>query len=67
MITRVDRGEVQTLLAGGAQLVDPLPRSEYEEERVAGAISVPLKDMSAATTAMLDRSAPVIVYCFDHD
>ena len=65
MPTEIDRGEVQRLVADGAQLVDVLPREEYEAEHIAGAVSIPLKELGRQTTARLDRDRPVIVYCWD--
>ena len=61
----VSREEVQTLLADGAQLVEVLPRDEYEEEHLPGAINIPLKELDAPGVVELDRARPVIVYCFD--
>ena len=61
----VHRGNVQRLLADGAQIVDVLPRAEYEAEHIAGAINIPLKELDAQSTAILDRGQPVIVYCWD--
>ena len=66
MPRRVDRHEVQRLVAEGAQLVDVLPADEHEEEHLPGAISLPLKQLTAETAAArLDRGRPVIVYCWD--
>ena len=45
-----------------AQLVEVLPPGEYEEEHIAGAISIPLRTLNAETTAILDRERPVVVY-----
>jgi rhodanese-related sulfurtransferase len=42
-----------------------LPRDEYDAEHLAGAVSLPLKQLSAATAATLDRARPVITYCHD--
>jgi rhodanese-related sulfurtransferase len=50
----------------GAQLVEVLPREEYEEEHLPGAINIPLKELNRDTTAQLRRDAPVIVYCHDY-
>jgi rhodanese-related sulfurtransferase len=50
----------------GAQLVDVLPREEYEEEHLPGAINIPLKELDWETIAQLGRGAPVIVYCHDY-
>ena len=60
------REEVRELLDGGARLVEVLPREEYEEEHIAGAINIPLKELDRETTAGLDPEAPVIVYCHDY-
>ena len=62
----IDRRGVQRLLRQGAQLVDVLPAEEYAAEHIAGAVSIPLKELNAAAAARLDRDRPVIVYCWDH-
>ena len=62
----IARGEVQRLLEQGAQLVEVLPREEYEEEHLPGAINIPLKELNRETAAQLNREAPVIVYCHDY-
>ncbi len=66
MPTPIFRDEVRTLLGEGAQLVDVLPREEYEDEHLPGAISIPLKELNRQATAQLKRDAPVIVYCHDY-
>jgi rhodanese-related sulfurtransferase len=66
MPTPVDRDQVQRLLAAGAQLVEVLPRAEYEEEHLPGAINIPLKELDRETTRRLERERPVIVYCHDY-
>ena len=60
------RDGVLTLLEEGAQLVDVLPREEYEEKHLRGAINIPLKELVRKAAARLDRAAPVIVYCHDY-
>lgn len=62
----IDREEVQRLLDRGGQLVEVLPPKEYEEERLPGAINIPLKKMDEQSTAQLDKQRPVIVYCWDY-
>jgi rhodanese-related sulfurtransferase len=57
--------DVQRLLEQGAQLVDVLSAAEYELEHLPGAVNIPLKQLDATTTAGLDQSRPVIVYCND--
>jgi rhodanese-related sulfurtransferase len=66
MPTRIDREEVQRLLAEGAQLVEVLPPAEFEEEHLPGAINIPLKELDRETTRQLERGRPVIVYCHDY-
>ncbi len=65
MPSDIQREEVQRLVAAGAQLVDVLPRAEYETEHIAGAINIPLKELDEQSTAIVDRDRPVIVYCWD--
>jgi rhodanese-related sulfurtransferase len=66
MPTVIDRDRVRQLVEQeAAQLVEVLPRAEYDEEHLAGAVSLPLKQLSASTAATLDRARPVITYCHD--
>jgi rhodanese-related sulfurtransferase len=65
MATRIDLDGLRELVADGAQLVEVLPRGEYVEEHLPGAINIPLKELDAATTRQLDHSRPIIVYCWD--
>lgn len=66
MPTPIDRLEVLRLLTEeDAQLAEVLPRGEFDEEHLEGAVHVPLKQLSAVTAAALDRQRPVIVYCWD--
>ncbi len=66
MPTSIFKDEVRELLEGGAQLVEVLPREEYEEAHLPGAINIPLKELDRETAAELRRDAPVIVYCHDY-
>jgi rhodanese-related sulfurtransferase len=61
----IDRQEVERLLAEGAQLVEVLPREEYDEEHLPGAINMPLSKIESEARTRLDPSRPVIVYCWD--
>lgn len=65
MARTVDLPGVQKLLERGAQLVEVLPREEYEELHLPGAVHLPLKDLDAQHAAQLDRERPVVVYCWD--
>jgi rhodanese-related sulfurtransferase len=62
---RVDLEGLRALLARGAQLVEVLPVAEYTDEHLPGAINLPLKELDATTAARLDRTRPVVVYCWD--
>ena len=57
--------EVRGLLEDDAQLVEVLPEAEYAELHLAGACNIPLKHLDAETTADLDPTRPVVVYCHD--
>ena len=61
----VDTEDVRRLADAGAQLVEVLPRSEYEEEHLPGALNVPLEELHDRA-AELDPSRPVVVYCYDY-
>jgi len=61
----IHREEVRKLLAAGAQLIDVLPRREYEHEHIAGAISMPLERL-ADEANRLRRDRPIIAYCHDY-
>jgi rhodanese-related sulfurtransferase len=62
----VTRDDVRRLVEAGAQLVEVLPRDEYDEEHLPGAIHLPLKALTRDTAEQaLVRSRPVIVYCWD--
>jgi rhodanese-related sulfurtransferase len=65
MPTEIGRNEVRRLVEAGAQLVEVLPRAEYEEEHLPGAINIPLKELNRETARQLRRDRPVIVYCHD--
>ena len=65
MPSPVDSRGVRELLAGGAQLVEVLPEHEYAEEHLPGAINIPLKALDAGSTAQLDKTRAVVVYCWD--
>lgn len=61
----IDRHEVQRLLEAGAQLVNVLPAEEFEEERIAGSIGIPLRRIDAEARDRLDPAKPVVTYCWD--
>ena len=66
MPREIDRDEVRRLLDDeGAQLGEVLPKSEYEDFHLPGAIHLPLRRLEAESRSILDPSRPVIVYCWD--
>ena len=65
MSEKIDYEVLRKLLDEGAQLVEVLPREEYAEEHLPGAINIPLKELDRDSATRLDRELPVIVYCWD--
>ncbi len=66
MPTAIGRAELQRLVDNGAQLVEVLPKEEYDEEHLPGALHLPLKTLTRQTAAeLLDRGRPIVVYCWD--
>lgn len=61
----VGREDVERLMREGAQIVEVLPRAEYEEEHLPGAINIPLKNLDAKTASSLQKDRAVVVYCDD--
>jgi rhodanese-related sulfurtransferase len=66
MFEKVDYQGLRRLLDEGAQLVEVLPAEEYAEEHLPGAINIPLKELDADSAAELDKTRPVVVYCWDY-
>ena len=65
MATRDRLDRLQELLAAGAQLVEVLPAEDYAKAHLPGAINLPLAKLDERGVAVLDRSRPVVVYCWD--
>jgi rhodanese-related sulfurtransferase len=65
MPTPIEVDQLRRLMAEQAQVVEVLPDAEYEEQHLPGALNIPLKSLTAKTTDQLDRTRPVIVYCWD--
>jgi len=59
------REDIRPLVRRGAQLVDVLPRDEYENVHLAGAVNIPLSMISRSTAERLKWDRPVIVYSRD--
>ena len=59
----ISRQELISLMDDEAvQLVDVLPRAEYDAAHIPGAISIPLKTLNAGTASDLRNDKPVAVY-----
>ena len=61
----LQRHEVQELIEKGAQVVEVLPRDEYDEDHVPGAIHIPLGNVEREAGSRLDKGLPVVLYCWD--
>ena len=62
----IGREDVRRLLAAGGQIVDVLPPEEYAHAHIAGAMSLPLKELTPGLArARLDPARPIVVYCYD--
>jgi rhodanese-related sulfurtransferase len=63
----IDLDDVRRLLAGEAvQLVEVLPARDFDQEHIAGAINIPIKELDRRAPQELERGQPVIVYCNDY-
>ena len=63
MVTSIDRTELLRVIEEeNAQIVDVLPQQEYAESHTPGAISIPLRRLTAQTVSVLGRDKPVVVY-----
>jgi rhodanese-related sulfurtransferase len=60
---RID--DLRELMARNAQVVEVLPREDYEKLHLPGAISLPLAELNAETAKRLDPGRDVVVYCWD--
>ena len=65
MPTEISREDVQQLVAAGAQLVEVLPKEEFDEQHLPGAIHIPLRKIDPGVRASLAPERPVVVYCWD--
>lgn len=65
MVRSIDLLGLRELLGGGAQLVEVLPAAEYDELHLPGAVNIPLKKLTPPVAGALDRTRPVVVYCWD--
>lgn len=65
MPEEVNRYQVRDMLADGCQLIEVLPREDYEPIHLPGAINIPLKVFESRFLEQFDKTLPAIVYCAD--
>jgi len=65
MVKRVDVDRAIRLMRRGAQLVDVLPASIFEQEHLPLATNLPLESLDRDTVARVDLTRAIVVYCFD--
>lgn len=65
MPSEISRVELLRLVAEGAQLLEVLPKDEYEDEHLPGALSFPLRQIEESAREELDVARPIITYCWD--
>ena len=65
MFKNASRDDVRRLLDDGAQVVEVLERRQFEAAHLPGAVHIPAWELTPERSEALDRSRPVVVYCFD--
>lgn len=65
MATRIWLEELLELIDHGAQVVEVLPEDDYAPAHLPGAINLPLRQLDEQHVAVLDRTRPIAVYCWD--
>ena len=65
MATRIWLEHLQELVDRGAQVVEVLPEDDYAPAHLPGAVNLPLRELDEHHAAVLDRTRPVVVYCWD--
>ena len=65
MFRNASRDQVRRLADDGAQVVEVLERRQYELAHLPGAVHIPAWELTRGRADQLDRSKPVVVYCFD--
>jgi rhodanese-related sulfurtransferase len=61
----IGREEVRRLWAEGVTIVEVLPKKEYDEDHLPGAIHLPLPAIDKDARRVLDPSRSLVVYCWD--
>jgi rhodanese-related sulfurtransferase len=65
MFKNASRDDVRRLVDQGAQVIEVLEHRQYEAAHLPGAVHIPAWELTRARAEALDRTRPVVVYCFD--
>ena len=65
MATPIGLDQLLELADHGAQVVEVLPADDYAPVHLPGAINLPLRQLDERSAAVLDRTRPIVVYCWD--
>jgi rhodanese-related sulfurtransferase len=65
MVVRIDALEAVQLISAGVPTIDVLPAEVYEKVHLPGATSLPLEELQPSQIDSYDKSASLLVYCFD--
>jgi rhodanese-related sulfurtransferase len=66
----IDRSRLQELQSQGAAVVEVLPREEFENEHLAGAVNLPLQELRPEKVSQLlgaDKRRAIVTYCQGND
>ncbi|HVL07238.1 MAG TPA: rhodanese-like domain-containing protein [Acidimicrobiales bacterium] len=65
MFKKASRDDLRRLVEEGAQLVEVLENRQFRAAHLPGAVHIPAWELTRERAEELDRSRPVVVYCFD--
>jgi rhodanese-related sulfurtransferase len=63
MVTDINRQTLLELIDAGAQIVDVLPEREFNSGHIPGAVSIPLKTLTAETVSIPRACSSVFSFC----
>jgi len=66
MPTSIGRDEVRSLMQRGATVVEVLEERQFRAAHLPGAVHIQGRDLTEEAVADLDRTRPIVVYCFDN-
>jgi rhodanese-related sulfurtransferase len=65
MATPIWLEQLQELINRGAQLVEVLGPDDFAPAHLPDAVNLPLRELDEQRAGVLDRTRPVVVYCWD--